>query len=68
MGDPHMVTVLVILSVVLVLVMGLTLIGAGTSRVRRRVVVTPVRRRRTVVEDVMEPGVPTTTRRVVEYE
>jgi hypothetical protein len=68
MGVPDMVAVLVILSVVLVLVMGLSLVGAGPSRVRRRVIVTPVRRRRTVVEDVLEPGLPHASRRVVEYE
>jgi hypothetical protein len=63
-----MVAVLVILAVVLVLVMGFSMMGAGPSRVRRRVIVTPVRRRRTVVEDIMEPGAPRSTRRVVEYE
>jgi hypothetical protein len=68
MGERHMVTVLVILSIVLVLVMAVSLIGAGPSRVRRRVVITPVRRRRTVIEDVTEPSAPHTTRRTVEYD
>ena len=51
--------ILITLAVVLVLVMGLSLMGAGPSRVRRRTVVErPVRRR--VVEE------PVTRERVVE--
>jgi hypothetical protein len=64
--------VLIILAVLLVLVMAFTLFGAGPSRVRRRVIITPVRRRRrTIVEDVVPRGEvvePRTTRRVVEYD
>jgi hypothetical protein len=63
-----MLAVLIVLVAVLVLVMGVTLFGAGPSRVRR-VVYTPVRRRRRVVtEDVVDPQPPGTTRRVVDYE
>jgi hypothetical protein len=63
-----MLAVVIVLVVVLALVMAIGMYGAGPSRVRRRVVFTPARRRRTVVEDVMEPGAPASTRRVVEYE
>jgi hypothetical protein len=63
-----MLAVLIVLIAILVLIMGISLIGAGPSRVRRRVVYVPVRKRRTVVEDVVQPGQPTETRRVVEYE
>ncbi|MDQ1627259.1 MAG: hypothetical protein QOI54_1003 [Actinomycetota bacterium] len=63
-----MLAVLIVLVAVLVLVMGVTLFDAGPSRVRR-VVYTPVRRRRRVVtEDVVDPQPPGTTRRVVDYE
>jgi hypothetical protein len=48
-----MVAVLVILSVVLVLVMGPSLLGPRRTAVRRRVVA-PVRRR-VIVEDVTDP-------------
>lgn len=70
-----MTAVLVILVVVLVLVMGFALFGSGPAQTRRRVILTPVRRRRrTVVEDVvhdedpLQPGAPRTTRRVTEYD
>jgi hypothetical protein len=69
-----MLAVLIVLVAVLVLVIGITLMGAGPSRVRRRVIYLPARRRRTVVgevsevSDVVEPGLPGTTRRIVEYE
>jgi hypothetical protein len=63
-----MLAALIVLVAVLALVVGIGLMSAGPSRVRRRVVYTPVRRRRTVVEDVMQPGQPAETRRVVEYE
>jgi hypothetical protein len=64
-----MLAVLIVLVAVLVLVMGITLFGAGPSRVRRRVVYAPARRRRRVVtEDVVDPQPPGTTRRVVDYE
>jgi hypothetical protein len=59
-----MVAVLVLLSVVLVLVMGLSLLGPRRTVVRRRVV-TPVRRR-VVVEDVTDSRGFHTTRRTVE--
>jgi len=74
-----MTAVLIILAVILVLVMGMSLLGAGPSRVRRTVVERPVRRRTVVEEPVVrervveEPVVrevveerPATTRRVVE--
>lgn len=46
-----MTTVLIILAVVLVLVIGMSLMGAGPSRVYRRTVVERPVRRRTVVEE-----------------
>lgn len=64
-----MLAVLIVLLAVLALVIGLSLMSAGPSRVRRRVVYVPVRSRRTVVEDeVPDPGQPPGTQRIVEYE
>lgn len=45
-----MTAVLIILAVILVLIMGMSLMGAGPSRIQRRTVVESPVRRRTVVE------------------
>jgi hypothetical protein len=63
-----MLAVLIVLVAVLVLAVGIAMMGAGPSRVHRRVTYVPVRRRRRVVEDVVAPGAPTETTRIVEYE
>jgi hypothetical protein len=49
--------ILIILAVVLVLVMGMSLLGAGPSRVRRRTVVERPVRRRVVEEPVVRERV-----------
>lgn len=46
-----MTAVLIILAVILVLIMGMSLMGAGPSRIQRRTVVERPVRRRTVVEE-----------------
>jgi len=65
-----MTAVLIILAVILVLVIGMSLMGAGPSRVYRRTVVErPVRRRRVVEEPVVRERVveePAARERVVE--
>lgn len=65
-----MTAVLIILAVILVLVIGMSLMGAGPSRVYRRTVVErPVRRRRVVEEPVVRERVveePAASERVVE--
>ncbi len=65
-----MTAVLIILAVILVLVIGMSLMGAGPARVYRRTVVErPVRRRRVVEEPVVRERVveePVTRERVVE--
>ena len=61
---------MIILAVILVLVIGMSLMGAGPSRVYRRTVVErPVRRRRVVEEPVVRERVveePAARERVVE--
>jgi hypothetical protein len=76
---PVLTAILIILAVVLVLVIGMSLMGAGPSRFRRRTVVERPARRRVVEEPVVRERVverpaareevveePPTTRRTVE--
>jgi hypothetical protein len=67
-----MTAVLIILAVILVLVIGMSLMGAGPGRVYRRTVVErPTRRRRVVEEPVVRERVveePAVRERVVEEE